>query len=158
MQKVVMVYKFTSKSAINGKQEISKVELILNKNKVDHSIAVGNLMFEWTNNPEMRELGILHDIGYGLSRENPRLHNHAGGIFLNEFFHPYWKEVFHHGEVDPPYKSEALDLLNKADLHVDNKGNLVTPEERIADIGERYGKDSGPYKNAQLLARKLGLI
>ena len=56
------------------------------------------------------------------------------------------------------YSSPELDLLNKSDICVDSLGNIVTAEERLNDIGERYGYDSSQYKDALILAEKLKLI
>ena len=119
---------------------------------------MGNLLFSWTNDIEIRNLGYLHDIGYGLSIENPKEHNRIGGLFLKKCFYNYWEEVFYHGEIDPTYESKPLILLNKADLQVDRCGNLVSPIERLKDIGNRHGVTSMAYKNANILAKKLKLV
>lgn len=102
-------------------------------------------------------IGWLHDIGYEFSTtfaEHPEISNNMistlvkGGNFA----------VLNHGRVDLDYSDMDLDILNIADLTVDHKGNKCTIEERLKGIEDRFGKDTDSYKNAELLAKQLGLI
>lgn len=84
-------------------------------------------------------LGLLHDIGYEfLDGEDYSKHNFIGGQLLKKQGYKYWKEVYYHGVVNCKYKSKYLDLLNWADMRVDDKGNIVSFEERCESISERY--------------------
>ena len=53
---------------------------------------------------------------------------------LDKQKYKYAKEVLYHGKPNCEYSSRALDLLNFADMHIDNKGNYVSFEKRLEDI------------------------
>ena len=53
----------------------------------------------------------------------------------------------------PNYK--AWFLLNIADMQTDAKGNRVSFDERLKDIGDRYGFDSYEYLTARTLVMAL---
>jgi hypothetical protein len=127
-----------------------------------HSLGVANLMKEKVIQlgyseqyaQEMFYLGFIHDIGYSLT-DNGREHAQVGGLFLQKQQYRYALEVFYHGRTAQQYKSFELDLLNWADMHIDSKGNLVTFEERLEDIKDRYGVLSIEYYLAELLVEYL---
>ena len=51
-----------------------------------------------------------------------------------------------------------MQLLNTADLHTDGKGNIVTVQERLNDVKERYGERSFQYLDFFALAKNLDLV
>ena len=93
-------------------------------------------------------MGYLHDIGYEYNRSE---HNKSGGLILEKNGFKYWKEIYYHGEPNPPYKSAMLNLLNWADIQTDYDGTDVTFDERLRHIAERYGKESVQYINAAIV-------
>lgn len=84
-------------------------------------------------------LGLLHDVGYEFAEPEHYIeHNKIGGGILKRLGYKHWKEVYYHGEVDPEYDSELLDILNWADMHIDSTGNYVTFQGRLEEISQRY--------------------
>ena len=67
----------------------------------------------------------------------------------------YWHEVYHHGRPNYDYQCDELFTLNLADMQTDSRGNRVTLDARLADIGERYGNDAIQYTTAAALAEAL---
>ena len=130
-----------------------------------HCIGVARLMYEMSlqkgwgleKSKEMFTLGFLHDIGYEFS-EKQEEHPQIGGTLLKEQGYKYWKEVYYHGTVTDEYQSEELMLLDVADMLIDSCGVRVEAAERLEDILRRYGVESKQYKEAKLLANKLGLL
>ena len=53
------------------------------------------------------------------------------------------------------YSSQALSLLNFAEMHIDSRGKKVTYEQRLADIEDQYGINSWQYENALALMGQL---
>ncbi len=53
------------------------------------------------------------------------------------------------------YTSEALDLLNSADMQINAYGEQISYVSRLDDIGSRYGKDSSQYILAEKMVRYL---
>ena len=124
-------------------------------------------------------MGLLHDIGYEFCEENSK-HSEVGYDMLKILsVYPYAfinmiNAIKNHGDpnnVDTDtflneilnkaiavYGIEAQENLNKADLLVDAKGNNVTIEERLLDIGNRYGYDSKNYLDARKMAEIVGLL
>lgn len=117
-----------------------------------HSLEVAKQMFEKALEQsgdelyakKMFHLGLVHDIGYQFT-ENTKEHPHVGGLFLKEEGYEYWEEVYEHGNPMKMNLSVELWLLNWADMHTDAKGNRVSFDDRLCDIGERYGTDSKEY-------------
>lgn len=103
---------------------------------------------------EMFHLGLVHDIGYQFT-ENATEHAFIGGIALKNENYKYWEEVYKHGEPNIINPSKELLLLNWADMHTDAKGNIVSFDERINDIGTRYGFTSIQYKAAKEMIKFL---
>lgn len=138
----------------------------LNRNRMTHCLEVAKLMKElalkahpgeycWAEG--MFTLGLLHDIGYEFT-DSAAEHAHKGGQHLKGSNYLYWKEVYYHGDSKSIYHSEALDLLNTADLQVTADGHRVTVAERLKDIKTRHGINSPLYKNLKSLAQQLRLI
>lgn len=135
----------------------------MKRERVLHCLAVAEKMkamcldlnprdFEMAN--EMFTLGLLHDIGYELS-DNPVGHSRRGGEFLERQGYKFSMEVYFHGSVSEVYSSFALDLLNKADMSINSKGEDVGTEKRLAEILNRYGKDSYQYLNARTIIDRI---
>lgn len=130
-------------------------------NDRNHIISVARFMKEYciekkydsTYCEEMFTLGYLHDIGYEFC-DNPE-HNYIGGELLDKQKYKYSNEIKYHGVPDCIYSSKELDLLNFADMHIDGKGNYVSFEQRLFDIGRRRGKDSSAYKNSKKIIESL---
>lgn len=91
------------------------------------------------NADELYTLGLLHDVGYAfLVKKDYEKHEKIGGEFLKSQGYKFWQEVYWHGVANSPYKSEYLDILNWADLHIDSEGNYVSFDERLEEISRRY--------------------
>lgn len=92
---------------------------------------------------DMFLLGLLHDFGYEFMAENQG-HAAVGGAILKRNQYRYWAEVAQHGSAQTPMNDELF-LLNCADMTTGPAGENFTMDERLAEVGERYGKDSAPY-------------
>lgn len=133
--------------------------------KINHSVMVGKKMKKMylerypgdmdTAN-EMYTLGFLHDIGYEVGN-TPIAHSKRGGELLKRQGYKYWQEVYFHGDPDSGYSSEALDLLNLADLSVSTTGVDVGYKKRMRGVLDRYGEDSYQYKNAKKILNNLNV-
>ena len=106
---------------------------------------------------ELFLLGYLHDIGSEFT-DNQDEHAHVGGEILSRQEYKYWKEVYCHGDPNTEYWSDALFLLNMADLIIDETGNEVNVKEKLDGIARKYGKDSKQFLDAEKLAKRIGLI
>lgn len=120
---------------------------MISSDRKKHIFAVAELLknYALTNGynsfqaEELYTLGLLHDIGYEFAKEEDYInHNKIGGEILKKQGYKFWREVYYHGEVDIKYKSEYLDLLNWADMHIDSSGNYVSFDERLEEISKRY--------------------
>lgn len=137
----------------------------ISSDRSKHCLAVARLMYEmatekgWTENKchEMFLLGYVHDIGYEFCEDQPD-HPTVGAKLLKNQGYKYWREVKYHGVVTDKYSSDELKMLNLADMTIDSSGKHVGAEKRLIDIKGRYGEESQQYKDAKLLAHKLGLI
>lgn len=118
--------------------------------RLNHSITVANRMKEivsqnsdkfYCSANEAFIIGYLHDIGYKFV-DNLLDHAHKGGEVLKEQGYKYWKEIYYHGLVQNEYHSNELDLLNFIDITTGPQGQILTVQERIEDICQRYGKKS----------------
>ena len=128
---------------------------VLQENKLKHCATVAQFMYEHakeSEKDEMYTLGLLHDIGY---LHTVKEHNKVGGMPLRDQNYKYWREVLNHGSTKSSYCSEALDLLNWADMPVDHLGKLVGFTARLEDIRNRYGENSSQYESAIIIVNKL---
>lgn len=131
---------------------------MIDNDRLKHILGVARVMSEnaerlGLNKQEMFMLGMLHDIGYEFGEISE--HNKIGGEILKRQNYKYYNEVFYHGILNPPYSSLELDLLNYADLHITKYGDYVTIEQRLEDIGSRWGFDSPYYLNPKKIAENL---
>ncbi|EEP29073.1 hypothetical protein [Shuttleworthella satelles] len=66
--------------------------------------------------------------------------------------------MYYHGIPQEDYDSAELRLLNYMDITTDPSGDVVTIEERIEDIKQRYGENSyqaqEALKMAEMVRRK----
>ena len=139
---------------------------MLDNNRMKHSVGVGKKMKKLAGEispgdkdfeQDMFLLGLLHDIGYEFSSEQDE-HAQTGGNALRMNGYKYWKEIFYHGKPNAEYSSEALKILNIADLLTDAQGNEVSAKDRLLDVMGRYGKDSTQYKEFEKLAKEVKLM
>lgn len=127
-----------------------------------HSVAVADLMYKialhFSGNElyaqKMFALGLLHDIGKTLTDKQER-HASVGGNHMRKYGYPYWTEIACHGEPFVDYESTELELLNRADMCINQDGVRVTPAERVADIAIRYGENSVQHLTSAALLLKL---
>ena len=129
-----------------------------------HAISVGTLMRDkclsfWLETlyaEKMFSLWYLHDI----AKEVWYSDNHAKKWWeiLESLWYEYRMEVFYHWQLNVPYASKELDLLNECDLQVLPNWHIVTFDVRLADIWERYWFNSQVYEDAKLLWEQLGLL
>lgn len=134
----------------------------MDEDRLKHSLAVARKMVEIAKEKNLTEndiyvcflIGYNHDIGYEFT-ENGINHNIIGGKILKECGFKYFKEIYYHGEIDVPYKSKYLDILNMADMQIDKYGNDVGYDKRLEDIKKRYKEDSLVYKKCYKLVSKL---
>lgn len=137
--------------------------MAFSSDRANHSLTVAKQMYENALEKtgdefyakKMFHLGLVHDIGYQFT-DNNKEHAHVGGEFLREEGYEYWKEVYDHGDPNLTERpSDEWFLLNIADMQTDAKGNRVSFDERLKDIGDRYGFDSYEYLTARTLVMAL---
>lgn len=92
---------------------------------------------------DMFLLGLLHDFGYEFMAENQG-HAAVGGAILKRNQYKYWDEVAQHGTTAENMTDELF-LLNCADMTTGPAGEDFTMQERLEEIGYRYGKESAAY-------------
>lgn len=103
---------------------------------------------------DMFLLGMLHDFGYEFI-ENGKGHAAAGAEILKRQGYKNWKIIAEHGNPEIKEMSDALFILNCADITVSAEGKNCTMEERIAGIAERYGNNSPAFTKAVTTAGRL---
>ena len=86
-------------------------------------------------------IGYLHDVGYEFT-EIQTEHAKVGGEKLKEQGYKYWREIYYHGFPQREYNSPELRLLNYIDMTTGPSGEDMTVQQRIEDIGIRYGENS----------------
>jgi len=133
----------------------------MNIDRLNHSLGVADKMIKLGKDKNLSDnklkelflLGFLHDIGYKFStNEN---HNIVGGNLLKENNYKYWKEVYYHGIPNSKYKSLYLDILNSADMQIDEFGNDVGYDKRLENIKIRHGENSIQYINSCKIVNEL---
>lgn len=135
--------------------------LLFTKERTNHIMGLARLMYDIALEKRGHEyahdmylLGLVHDMGY-VHTDSMLEHPVVGGNILKEKGYRYWEEVYNHGRADVDYESEELDLLNFADLRVGKSGDIISFEERLRDIGVRYGIYSPQYIEAGMLIEKV---
>ena len=84
-------------------------------------------------------VGWMHDLGYALG-DSERHAETMGRLLTAEGFE-YASVVRRHGTNDIDYDNPVDILLNVADMSVDGQGHLVSFEQRISDVAERWGEN-----------------
>ena len=138
-----------------------KGDSMLKTTKLNHIINVARLMkssasYVGLEPSKMFILGYLHDIGYEelLDGEDASKHGDIGALMLDPSYE-YLNEVKNHGRPLHQDDSQAMRLLNYADMHVDSTGHYLTFDERLSDIKERYGTNSHQYVNSKEIIDRL---
>ncbi|MBR1825316.1 MAG: HD domain-containing protein [Alphaproteobacteria bacterium] len=103
---------------------------------------------------DMFLLGLLHDFGYEFIESNAS-HSVVGGEILARNQYKYWQEVSLHGNETVESMSDALFILNCADMSTGPSGEDFTFEERLSEIANRFGTDAAPYKTCVIEVGKL---
>ena len=127
--------------------------------RLKHSLMVARKMVEigtqrGMDEEELRKLFILgynHDIGYEFGDN----HELSGADALASVGFDFVDEVRFHGEPNPVYTSEFLEILKMADMQIDRYGNVVGYDGRLRDISRRYGADSDVYRRAETIVKEL---
>ena len=139
----------------------------INRFKMAHNIGVAEYMRENAEKyglpaDEMYVMGLLHDIGYIKQHKG---HEEYGAELLETMgLKPrYVYAIKYHGlnpdfiktlpykdfDFDTAYKTyPELVLLYEADMSINARGYRVGFDDRLRDIGNRYGFDSTAYHNA----------
>ena len=103
-------------------------------------------------------IGLLHDFGYEFSTsmsEHPKVGADILENMKEENLEKMIDAIRHHGNCNNINCTVFDFILNEADMSVDSKGNNVSMQERLKDIGRRYGTDSRQYLNAEKMIEKL---
>lgn len=96
-------------------------------------------------------LGLLHDVGYAF---DPADHAHAGGRVLADLGFAA-DAVYDHGDPNVGVMDDDLLIVNAADMTTSPTGAPMRMEDRLRDIGERYGADSPHLACARAVADRI---
>lgn len=96
-------------------------------------------------------LGLLHDVGYAF---DPADHAHAGGSVLSSLGVTS-DAVYDHGDPNVGFMDDDLLIVNAADMTTSPTGAPMRMEDRLNDIGERYGADSPHLACARAVADRI---
>lgn len=133
----------------------------ISEDRIKHMHGVAEYMYKnaskYNLNPEeMYILGLLHDIGYLDGKPD---HEVNGARLLEKEGYKHSSIVSWHGTTPLDYMRlrdcsiedipKELILLWEADLSVNSLGYEVSFNERLKDIGLRYGFDSIQYRLAK---------
>ena len=138
---------------------------MISNEKLQHIITVARKMYKEAKEAGYPEdicrlyflAGYLHDIGYEWC--DNAMHPQIGADLLTSAMHnsDFVEAIRQHG--DPCFAESQLAVaLNKADMTTGKNGVEMTMHDRVEDIGNRYGKNSETYKNAQKMQDRLSVI
>lgn len=96
-------------------------------------------------------LGLLHDVGYAF---DPNDHAHAGGNVLISLGVEI-DAVYDHGDPNVGFMDDELLIVNVADMTTSPTGAPMRMEDRLNDIGDRYGADSPQLACARAVADRI---
>lgn len=96
-------------------------------------------------------LGLLHDVGYAF---DPDDHAHAGGSVLISLGVEI-DAVYDHGDPNVGFMDDELLIINAADMTTSPTGAPMRMEDRLKDIGDRYGADSPHLALAREVADRI---
>ena len=126
-----------------------------------HCHSVGRKMYDYAKRilhldeatcREMFVLGAIHDIGYELSSDAFE-HDTAMATALCSY--KYNREIALHSRLQLEYDSMAMRLLYLGVSTVDGQGIWCTLDERLKDLGKRYGLNSEVYTESLAIANHL---
>lgn len=100
---------------------------------------------------ELYIFGLLHDVGYAF---DPADHAHAGGRVLADLGFAT-DAVYDHGDPNVGVMDDELLIVNAADMTTSPTGAPMRMEDRLRDIGERYGADSPHLACARAVADRI---
>lgn len=129
--------------------------------RYQHCFNVGKKMYKYAKEKlgwsekkarEMFVLGNIHDIGYEFDGDKFG-HDIALADCLNDY--KYTNEIRYHTYFQTEYQSPEMDLLYFGDMTVNGVGKWCTFNERLADLTDRYGKDSIVVKESEDIANYL---
>lgn len=100
---------------------------------------------------ELYIFGLLHDVGYAF---DPTDHAHAGGRVLIGLGVAA-DAVYDHGDPNVGFMNDELLIVNAADMTTSPTGAPMRMEDRLNDIGERYGADSPQLACARAVADRI---
>ncbi|MBF1673546.1 MAG: phosphohydrolase [Rothia mucilaginosa] len=100
---------------------------------------------------ELYIFGLLHDVGYAF---DPADHAHAGGRVLADLGFTT-DAVYDHGDPTVGVMDDELLIVNAADMTTSPTGAPMRMEDRLRDIGERYGADSPHLACARAVADRI---
>lgn len=135
----------------------------ISEERIMHMLQVGRTayqlskeMFNWdeTKCQQMFTLGLMHDCGYEYS-ESQSDHPVVGATLLSECNYQFSEEIRWHGIASAPYESDELLVLNIADLLTGSLGEIVSLNERLCSIKNKYGRQASQYREACLLALQI---
>ncbi len=136
--------------------------MAITENRLHHMLGVARYMYahalgRGASEDEARDmfvLGFLHDIGY--EWDDSEDHGAVAYEILEKTNYAHSLAVKEHGSSNPSLLglTYVLRLLNEADMHIGPDGTPMTVEERLVDIGARYGLESEQYKNAVIVSQQ----
>lgn len=139
----------------------------ITENRLKHSLAVARRCYELTQAKEYPEdycrqmflMGYVHDIGYEFCQDRSEHPKIAADILRSLTYVPTKMDIAirEHGTF-PTALSFEWRILNEADMTVSSDGRVISAEERLAEIGEKYGFQSETYEKARDICRIVGLI
>jgi hypothetical protein len=103
---------------------------------------------------DMFLLGMLHDFGYEFASFRTD-HPAIAAEILKRNGYRYSQEVAWHGDSEVETMSDALFILNLADMTTLPDGTPCGLNERIAEIESRFGTDSVAQRKAVALSNKI---
>lgn len=153
----------------HSKQVYFNIEILLSKNESLSSLPE-------QVKEKLRISTLLHDIGYADGINISKFHHVDGYFYLKEngwnesickcvLFHTHAKELammqnrtdilsFYDVELT---KEELFitELITLADVHAFPNGEFCLIEQRIENIGERYGFNSTPYEHSKIVEKEM---
>ncbi|MCR5814171.1 MAG: HD domain-containing protein [Desulfovibrio sp.] len=108
---------------------------------------------------KMFAIGWMHDVGYAFSERRSEHQEKSAELLalIGGMDGAAYLAVKNHGRLLPEMTEEDI-ILNMADMLVDPQGADVTAEERLAELGKRFGEHSSQYSEAKAVCQRLGLI
>jgi hypothetical protein len=119
----------------------------------DRAYKIAKTIFGKSENKarQLYVLGLLHDVGYAF---DPDDHAHAGGSVLISLGVEI-DAVYDHGDPTVGFMDDELLIVNAADMTTSPTGAPMRMEDRLRDIGDRYGADSPQLACARAVADRI---